>query len=122
MAETRRYQVNGMAAVLYVKDMPKALAYYRDVLGFSVSFTWQDPPIYVCLCLGDAAIHLNIHAPLGRSIVCIFCTGVDALHDEMAARGANITRPLTNEPYGMREFEVTDPDQHVLVFGQASKS
>jgi len=112
------FQITGLAAVLYVKDMAAALAYYRDKLGFTVQFTWADPPLYVCLCLGDAAIHLNTRAPVATSIVCIFCKGVDALHDELAARGANIARPPATEPYGMREFVVTDLDGHSLVFGE----
>ena len=117
------YQITGHASVLHVKDMPTALAYYRDRLGFSVQFSWEDPPKYVCLCLGEAAIHLNAYQPPGAtSIVCIFCKGVDALHDALAARGANITRPLTDERYGMREFVVTDTDGHLLVFGQGIES
>jgi uncharacterized glyoxalase superfamily protein PhnB len=113
------FQVTGLAAVLYVKDMPAALAYYRDTLGFTVKFTWRDPPQYVCLGLGDASVHLSTYAPVAKSIVCIFCMGVDALHDQLAAHGANITQPIKDEPYGMREFEVCDPDGHRLVFGQS---
>jgi uncharacterized glyoxalase superfamily protein PhnB len=113
------FQVTGLAAVLHVSDMATSLAYYRDKLGFAVQFTWEDPPRYVCLCLGDAAVHLNAYAPpAAPSIVCIFCKGVDALHADLAARGANIVRPVATEPYGMCEFLVHDPDGHRLVFGQ----
>ena len=115
------FQVTGHATVLHVKDMPTALAYYRDRLGFAVTFSWEDPPRYVCLCLGDAAIHLNSYkAPAATSVVCIFCRGVDALHADLGERGANITSPLKDEPYGMREFTVTDPDGHQLIFGQGT--
>jgi uncharacterized glyoxalase superfamily protein PhnB len=115
------FQVTGHATVLHVTDMQAALAYYRDKLGFSVQFTWEDPPRYVCLCLGDAAVHLNSYQPpAATSVVCIFCKGVDALHDDLAARGAKITRPVQDEPYGMREFAVTDLDGHQLIFGQGT--
>jgi uncharacterized glyoxalase superfamily protein PhnB len=80
-----------------------------------------DPPYYACLNRGDADIHLNTYAPAGKSIVCIFCTGVDALHADLAARGANITRLPATEPYGMREFNVSDADGHTLVFGEPWK-
>jgi catechol 2,3-dioxygenase-like lactoylglutathione lyase family enzyme len=112
------YKVTGHAAVLYVKDMPPALAFYRDKLGFSVQFAWRDPPEYVCLYLGDAAIHLNTYAPPAKSIVCIFCKGVDALYDHFTSRGVTLSKPLQNEPYGMREFAIDDPDGHLLVFGE----
>jgi uncharacterized glyoxalase superfamily protein PhnB len=115
------FQVTGHATVLHVKDMPAALAYYRDKLGFSVRFTWEEPPQYVCLCLGDAAIHLNAYKPpAAASLICIFCKGVDALHDDLTARGARITREMTTHPYGMRDFIVTDPDGHQLIFGQGT--
>lgn len=79
------------------------------------------PPRYVCLRLDDVSIHLNSYVPpAGPSHVAIFCKGVDALYEQFAARGVAITEPITNEPYGMREFVVTDPDGHRLVFGQGT--
>lgn len=121
MTETKGYRITGLAAVLYVKDFARSLAYYRDVLGFGGDFVWGDPPFYAVLCLGDAAVHLNARAPAATSVVCIFCTGVDALHAELAARGAHIKHAPQDEPYGMREFQVTDPDGHLLAFGEPVK-
>lgn len=122
MRESAAFQIKGMAAVLYVKDFAASLAYYREKLGFDGDFIWGEPPYYACLHLGDADIHLNSYAPVGTSIVCIFCSGVDALHAELAARGANITQLPTTEAYGMREFNVTDPNGHRLVFGEPWKN
>jgi uncharacterized glyoxalase superfamily protein PhnB len=113
------FQVIGHATVLHVKDMPTALAYYRDKLGFAVTFTWEDPPRYVCLCLGDCAIHLNSYVPpAGLSHVAIFCKGVDALYAQLGARGVDVAEPIADRDYGMRDFTVIDPDGHRLVFGQ----
>ena len=113
------FQITSHATVLHVKNMAAALAYYRDKLGFTVSFTWEDPPRYVCLCLGDAAIHLNAYVPpAGPAHVCIFCKGIDALYTQLIERGVNIVEPIADRPYGMRDFAVTDPDGHRLDFGQ----
>jgi len=120
MAEAA-FRLTALAPVLHVKDMPAALAYYRDKLGFNVTFSWKEPPRYVCLRLDDVSIHLNFYVPpAGPSHVAIFCKGVDALYAQFAARGVAITEPITNEPYGMREFVVTDLDGHRLVFGQGT--
>jgi len=114
------FQITGHAAVLHVRDMPEALAFYRDKLGFTVSFTWEEPPRYLCLCLGDAAIHLNAYVPpAGPSAVCIFCKGIDALYAQLTARGVNIIEPIDDRDYGMRDFAVADPDGHRLIFGQS---
>jgi catechol 2,3-dioxygenase-like lactoylglutathione lyase family enzyme len=113
------FQVTGHATVLHVKDMPAALAYYRDKLGFTVTFTWDDPPRYICLRLGEAAIHLNAYVPpAGWSHIAIFCRGVDALYSQLIGRGVSIEEPIADHPYGMRDFAVIDPDGHRLVFGQ----
>jgi uncharacterized glyoxalase superfamily protein PhnB len=118
MAEPE-FQVTGHATVLHVKDMATALAFYRDKLGFTVSFTWDEPARYVRLCLGDAAIHLNSYVPpAGPSHVCIFCKGIDPFYARLVASGVNVTEPIADRAYGMRDFNVTDPDGHCIVFGQ----
>jgi uncharacterized glyoxalase superfamily protein PhnB len=115
----RSFEMTGHATVLHVKDMPASLAYYRDRLGFSVTFTWEEPPRYACLCLGDCAIHLNSYVPpAGPSHIAIFCKGIDAFYTELNARGVKVVEPIADRPYGMRDFAVTDPDGHRLVFGE----
>lgn len=112
------------ATVLPVADLVRARDFYRDVLGFSVEFEWQDPPTYAVLAAGETVqLHLSqTDAPpppdARPTLVSIFTYDVDALHDQVAARGANVTMPLETMDYGMREFEVTDPDGHRLIFGQ----
>ena len=113
------FAITGHATVLHVKDMDRALAFYRDKLGFAVTFSWEDPPRYVCLCLGDCSIHLNSYAPpAAPSHAAIFCKGIDALYAQLAARGVAIAVPIADRPYGMRDFSVDDPDGHRLDFGQ----
>jgi len=113
------FKITGQATVLHVKDMPAALAYYRDKLGFAVTFGWEDPPRYVCLCLGDCAIHLNSYdPPVAPSHVAIFCKGIDALYETLAARGVAIAVPIADRTYGMRDFSVIDPEGHRLDFGE----
>lgn len=110
--------------VLHVRDLPRARDFYRDVLGFSVEFEWEDPPTYAVLRAGESVqIHLAlVDAPLPEgdrpTVLYIFVRDVDALHAEAAKRGAEILRPPETWDYGMREFEARDPDGHCLVFGR----
>lgn len=46
---------------------------------------------------------------------------MDELYNELHARGARLRYPPTNYPWGSRECQVTDPDEHVLRFGAESK-
>jgi len=43
---------------------------------------------------------------------------VDAFHDRAFNAGAEIMKPPTDEPWGMREFGVRSPDGHRFMLGQ----
>jgi uncharacterized glyoxalase superfamily protein PhnB len=47
-------------------------------------------------------------------------SGVAELYKELAGRGAPITRPLAQQPWGARDFYVEDPDGYVLCFSEVS--
>ena len=44
---------------------------------------------------------------------------VDAFHRRAVAAGAEISKPPTNEPWGMREFGLHSPDGHRFMLGQS---
>jgi uncharacterized glyoxalase superfamily protein PhnB len=115
-------KIESCAAVLGVRDVSAAIGYYRDVLGFTVEFTWSAPPNYAGLTLGEACLHLAESKTVPRGRVCFFCTGLDNLHRQFVSNDAKITRPITVEPYNMREFWVTDLDGHELIFGESTHS
>ena len=115
----------GAATVFVVNDIAKSLGHYRDVLGFAVTFQYGDPTLYVCLCRDEVALHLiaahRTKRLPGNGAICIFVRDVDAVHAELAARGANIVKPPQDYDYGMRDFDVLDPDGNQLVFGMGSE-
>jgi uncharacterized glyoxalase superfamily protein PhnB len=43
---------------------------------------------------------------------------VDAYYKEIVDRGANVAQEPTNQPYGIREFRVSDVNGMGIVFGQ----
>jgi uncharacterized glyoxalase superfamily protein PhnB len=49
-------------------------------------------------------------------------TDVDALYAELRSCGARILVEPKNYPYGMRDFEITDPDGNQLSFGMESST
>ena len=114
----------GAAAIFSVADVAVSIAYYRDVLGFAVEFEWGAPVSYACLCRDEVALQLAAselaERPAGQSALSIFVADVDALYAELLARGARITAPLADRPYGMRDFNALDPDGNTLVFGMSA--
>jgi uncharacterized glyoxalase superfamily protein PhnB len=101
--------------ILRVESFERSLAYYRDVLGFSLD--WQDGG-FGCIVRDDATLFLSEGAQ-GCLVTWLWvgASDVDVLYEELLARGARIRVPPTNYPWGSRELHVFDLDGHVLRFG-----
>jgi catechol 2,3-dioxygenase-like lactoylglutathione lyase family enzyme len=110
--------ISGASTVFQVKDLPISLRFYCDVLGFHKDFEFGP---YASLHFGECYLHLCAHTtwkrPLGGGAVVVFSDEVDAYCATVKGRGAEIALEPTDEPYGMRDFVVRDPDGNVLTFG-----
>jgi predicted enzyme related to lactoylglutathione lyase len=113
----------GAATIFTVSDLAASVAHYRDVLGFTVTFQYGEPAFYTCLCRDEVQLHLRSGTRWvpGSGAIAIFVSDVDALHAELVGRGANVLKPPQDYPYGMRDFDVADPDGNHLTFGMESK-
>jgi catechol 2,3-dioxygenase-like lactoylglutathione lyase family enzyme len=111
----------GAATVFAVTDMTKSVGYYRDVLGFQVTFEYGQPTFYTCLCRDEVALHLIASAQTkrlpGNGGISVFVRDVDAVYAELEARGAKLVGQPQNYDYGMRDFDVADLDGNQLTFG-----
>jgi len=118
------------APVLLVRRFPAALAYWRDAAGFANVRAWGEPPGFAIL--ERDGLHLMLKAvPEGTDVVphgrlqpgmwdaYFWIDDADALHADLAARGAMIAYPPCDQFYGCREFALLDPDGHEVGFGQA---
>lgn len=113
----------GAATIFAVRDIAASIAHYRDALGFAVTFEYGAPTFYACLCRDEVQLHLNAVSNAkripGNGAIAVFVDNVDALHTELVARGAKVLKPPQDYAYGMRDFDVVDPDGNPLTFGQA---
>ncbi|MBB4367094.1 catechol 2,3-dioxygenase-like lactoylglutathione lyase family enzyme [Bradyrhizobium sp. CIR18] len=111
----------GSATVFVVSDIAASLAYYRDVLGFEVTFEYGEPLSYACLCREEVALHLLAAARTkrlpGQGGLCIFVRDVDLLYAELSGRGARPINQPEDRDYGMRDFDIVDADGNQLTFG-----
>ena len=116
----------GAATVFVVSDLPKSVEYYRDALGFTVTFQYGNTTFYACLCRDEVALHLlsarETKRLPGNGGICVFVRDVDGIHAELATRGANVIKPPQDYDYGMRDFNVVDLDGNQLTFGMESAS
>src|SRR5882724_4345239 len=116
----------GAATVFVVSDVAKSVDYYRDALGFTVSFQYGSPPSYAGLCRDDVELHLLAARQTkrlpGNGGICVFVRDVDRLHTDLVARGAKLINTPEDRDYGMRDFDVVDLDGNQLTFGKESVS
>jgi catechol 2,3-dioxygenase-like lactoylglutathione lyase family enzyme len=113
-------QILGSATTFQVSDLEASLKFYRDVLGFQEDFRFGE---YAGIHLSELHLHLCAHTfwakPVGGGQVSIFCDEVDPYCSQIRVLGANIRLEPTDEPYGMRDFVVSDLDGNLLTFGRS---
>lgn len=132
------FTLHGTCPLLEVFDMPRALAFYRDVLGFQV--VQCAPPAdqvaddgygWVWLRRDGTELMLNtacdpddVRPPApdaaretthGDTTLFIGRRELDALHEHLRAHGVAVAPPAITS-YGMRQVTLRDPDGFGLCF------
>ena len=107
---------------LYVRDILASCAYYSRVLGFSVAFTYGEPPFYAQVVRGGARLNLRqVDTPVRRDAeqlleATITLEDTKPLFLEYQKAGVEFVQPLRTEPWGARTFILSDPDGNHLLF------
>ena len=111
-------KTQGIGPVFQVSDLNNALMYYKEVLGFEEDFQFG---AYAGVSHGDACVHLCAHQiqqrPVGGGTAFVFCDEVDDYFQQVKKNGAIVKVEPADQPYGMRDFIVLDPDGNHLNFG-----
>jgi len=127
----------GIASPLFiVRNVPETFAFYRDKLGFEVTFEGPEPnDIFFGIVERGRAIIMfkavdvepvpNHTRDIGHGIArwdaYIYVPDPDALAAEFASRNVEFFEPLTNITDDLRGFEVQDANGYVLFFGRPNK-
>lgn len=109
--------------ILPCVDVEDTIAFYENRLGFTRDWVWGDPATDGGVRHGDVQIFFMRNADLSigardRELM-LFVEDVDALHAEHVRRGAPMTEALRDEPWGLREYSVVDPQGHRLRFAES---
>ena len=109
-------QIDQPVPELPVRDLIAAQEWYRDCLGFEIGWRHDEGRIGA-VSLGRAALFLReTQAAIAPVTLWIFAADVDAAHAEASAGGAEITDPIADRPWGLRQFTLRDPNGHILHF------
>jgi catechol 2,3-dioxygenase-like lactoylglutathione lyase family enzyme len=126
------HQLTKLTPNLIVADVSRSIAFYRDVLGFTLQATVPDagPYVFAIVHSGPVEIFLNAPEPAmaeypafkdrpigGTLTLFIQVDDVRAAHEALKNQVA-IVMPLEKKWYGVTEFAFTDPDGYVITFAQ----
>lgn len=121
------FHVTQTQHVLAVIDLEATERYFLDMLGFKVRFRVE----------GWSFLSLdNFHVMLGHCsdevlardtnnhayFAYVNCEGIDELYRQYVERGVRFEQHVADKPWGLREFGVSTPEGHRIVFGQDIKS
>ncbi len=124
-----RPAISCISPFFIVADLPATLSFYRDKLGFEVTFLGPaEDPFFAIVCRDRAMImfkDVGVEAvpncqrePGARWDAYLNAPDPDALAAEFASRGVTFSVPLKDTHDGLRGFELRDTDGYVLFFGR----
>jgi len=110
-------------AMIYVKDVARAMGFYRDLMGFKLieDFRYEGTPVYARLRApgGDGTIALHQAGP-GASLVSdgvrlyFEVRDLDDFCRKLMQKGFYITQLPRMMPWGWRHAYLNDPDGHEI--------
>jgi catechol 2,3-dioxygenase-like lactoylglutathione lyase family enzyme len=128
--------------IFFVRDVDASVAFYCDLLGFTVETRWealtatteQTPGAIVSARqlwqIGGAGVRIRLHQleadqalPAPGAIVLIHVADqIEALAADFRAHGLRLAAELAELPDGTRTFSVCDPNGHLLHFVESRPS
>lgn len=134
-----RAEISGIAPFFVVRNVPAALAFYRDRLGFDITFQGPtDDDIFFGIVQRGAAMIIlkdigveptpnytrDIRKGIARWDAYIYVPDPDALAAEFASRSVEFFKSIESGDAGddgLRGFEVADADGYILFFGRTEQ-
>ena len=125
--------ISGIAPLFIVKSVPAALVFYRDRLGFDITFQGPEPDdlFFGIVRRGAATIMVkdvgvdpvpnytrDVKKGIARWDAYLHVPEPDALAAEFLSRNVEFSEPLKDTDDGLRGFELRDADGYVLFFGR----
>ena len=126
------HELKSLTPNLIVSSVERSLAFYRDILGFSVAATVPDQPPYVFAIVQSGPVRVFLNAPEpaiaeypafkdrpigGTLTLFIDVVNIRQVHDDLVDK-VKIVMPLEHKWYGVTEFAFEDPDKYLITYAE----
>jgi catechol 2,3-dioxygenase-like lactoylglutathione lyase family enzyme len=126
------HELKSLTPNLLVSDVARSVAFYRDLLGFTVGDTVPETAPYVFAIVASGPVRIFLNAPepavaeypafAGRPLggtLTLFIE-VARIHDVWADLQAKVkvVMPLERKWYGVTEFAFEDPDGYLITIAE----
>jgi catechol 2,3-dioxygenase-like lactoylglutathione lyase family enzyme len=114
---------------LFVADIKSSCDFFTGKLGFTIAFTYGEPPFYAQVKRDGARLNFKcVDRPvidpelrdreqlLSAALTVETAEEIKALFLEFEAAGVAFFQKLKREPWGARNFIIQDPDGNLLLF------
>jgi uncharacterized glyoxalase superfamily protein PhnB len=124
-AHPESFRARALMASLTATDLQKSLAWYRDVLGFTVDQQHEREGTLRAVALKAGSVRIMLgqddgargwDRTKGEGLSLMFTTAqnVDELAERIRQRGGTLASEPMDMPWGARAFRVRDPDGFML--------
>lgn len=128
-AQSEPFAATALMASLTVKDIHKSLAWYRDVVGFTVEALMEREgtlravrlsagPVRFLLNQDDGAKGWERVKGEGFSLTFNTSQDIDAIANGIKTRGGQLGSEPADMPWGVRMFRLVDPDGYKLAISK----
>ena len=124
--------LSSVAASLTVDDLQKSLAWYRDVLGFTVRDRWEQDGTLMGVEMGAGTVVFMLGQDDGKKgrdrakgvgfrLYCDTTQDVDGIAERIKAKGGQLAQEPRDESWGARALTVDDPDGFKITIAKQTR-
>ena len=105
--------------ILRPSEYERTLSFYRDTLGLAIAREYPGGTVFFA---GQGLIEVAAHGGTGeggfRGAIWLQVLDLTAVHTELVLAGVKIAREASQEPWGLHEMWIADPDGTPIVMVQ----
>ncbi len=124
-------KLTAVMPTMTVNDIQASIAWYRDVMGFSVAREMEHDGQVMGAVVAAGAVQFLLgqddfakgkDRPKGVAsrLYCIYEGDIDEFADAIKSRGGTLEQEPTDQPWGARDFAVKDPDGFTISFSNGA--